>query len=117
MLNVLIMPDRIKKINSLLLEEINKLILQEVEFPPDTLVTITGISTSKDLHYAKVFLSVLPLDQKDRVLKHLKNSNIQSQLFKKITTKFVPKLQFYIDDTGAKAQDIEKLLDQIQKKA
>jgi len=106
--------DRIKKLNSLLLEETNELILEEVEFPEDTLVTITSVETSKDLHYAKVFLSVLPPQNKEKVLKILKASNIQNLLFRKLTTKFIPKLQYYIDDTEEKAESIESLLDQLK---
>lgn len=110
------MPDRIHKINSLIRDELNKLILQEVEFPVDTFVTITGVHTTKDLHYAKIYISVLPQNHAGEVLKILKKSRLQNLLFKKLSIKFMPKLQYATDDTEANAKDIENLLDQIQKK-
>lgn len=110
------MIDRIHKINSLIRDELNKLILQEVEFPPDALVTITGVHTAKDLHYAKIYISVLPQNHAEEVLKILKKSHLQNLLFRKLSIPFVLKLQYAIDNTEANAQDIENLLDQVQKK-
>ena len=109
------MSDRIKKINSLLKQELNSLILSELEFPAGTLVTIMGVDTTKDLHYAKVYISVLPLEFAAQVKKILERSNIQKFLFKKLSTKFIPKLEFIIDATEAKAREIEGLLDKIKK--
>ena len=110
------MPDRIDKINSLIKDEVGELILTEAEFPPDTLVTVTAGVTSKDMHYAKVFVSVLPINHAGQVLKILEKTRLRKILFKKLSIKFIPILQYHIDDTEAKAQDIEGLLDQLRKK-
>lgn len=110
------MPERIDKINSLIKDEVSRLILTEVEFPEDTLVTVTAVVTSKDMHYAKVFVSVLPIHHAGQVLKILSKTQLRKILFKKLSIKFIPVLQYHIDDTEAKAEGIESLLDQLRKK-
>ncbi|MFA6255424.1 MAG: 30S ribosome-binding factor RbfA [Patescibacteria group bacterium] len=111
------MSHRLSQINELIRSELNQLLLTELEFPPGCLVTIVRVETSRDLRHAKVWLSVMPTYYIKKVLIKLKSriGHLQFLLNKKLATKPLPRLNFAIDDTESKAQEIEQLLDQIRK--
>ena len=115
------MQHRIERINSLIKEELGKIILKELEFP-DTLVTLTEVNTSNDIDKAVVGVSVLcpygtsperrPPEKSAEVLRIL-NRNIRHLrylLMKKINIKPMPQIVFEIDYGLEKAAEIEKLL-------
>jgi len=109
------MSQRIQKLNELLRQEISNLLLREVDFG-NTLVTITKVEASPDLRQARIKISVMPTEQNERVL-HILERNIfhlQQLLNKKLTMKIVPKIKFEIDKAEIKAQQIEKLLQEIK---
>ncbi|HLD28363.1 MAG TPA: 30S ribosome-binding factor RbfA [Patescibacteria group bacterium] len=110
------MNDRMAKINELIAQELGMIIRQEIEFPADTLVTIMSVKTASDLRQAKVYISVLPLDQTKEVMKLLIKDayNLQHVLNDKITLKFIPKLMFYIDKTAEQVKDIDDLLNNLK---
>ena len=105
------MPQRIPRVNQLLKEEINKLLLREVDFG-NILVTITNVDTSPDLRQAKVKISLLPHQKEEQVLKIIQKNifHLQQELNKKLHLKIVPKICFEIDRAEAKAQRIEEIL-------
>ncbi len=111
------MSHRLPQVNELIRQELASLLLTEMEFPKGCLVTITRVDTAKDLRYAKVWLSVLPAYYFQKVLSKLKSNagHLQFLLNKKLTMKPLPRLNFAIDDTEQKAEEIEKLLDRIRK--
>lgn len=110
------MSHRIFQINELVKQELGKLILTELEFPQGCLVTITKVDTSKDLRQAKIWLSVLPAYLIKKVLAKLSANvgHLQFLLNKKLSMKPLPRLKFLIDDTEAKAVEIDQLLDSIK---
>jgi ribosome-binding factor A len=111
------MSQRIEKINELLRQKLSESIIKELEFPPNTFVTITKVETTPDLKYAKIFITVLPDNSRGTALEILrKNSHhLYKILQKKLMTKFTPNLNFLIDEQELYAQDIDKLLDEINK--
>ena len=54
------MANRIPKVNELIKREISKMILKEIEFPKDVLVTVTRVQTSSNLSDSNIYISVLP---------------------------------------------------------
>ena len=50
---------RHQRVESLIQEELNQIILKEAEFP-GALVTVTAVMVQKDLDYANVMISVIP---------------------------------------------------------
>jgi len=111
------MSYRIAQINELIRQELSTLLLTEIEFPKNCLVTIMRVETSKDLHYAKVWLSVMPTYYTKKVLDNLKANagHLQFLLNKKLSMKPLPRLNFTIDESEKKAAEIEELLDRIKK--
>lgn len=110
------MSDRILKINELLREKVARVILEQMEFPDGTIASVLSVRTSPDLRYAKVFISVIPDEQADFVVKRLNNSSkmLQSYLADEIEMKFTPKLSFALDDTERHASEIDELLDNLK---
>ena len=83
----------------------------------NALVTITDISVSPDLGLARVYLSVFPIKEAERVFENLNNlkSEVRLKLGKKIGSRvrIIPELAFFHDDTEEKASKIDKLIDDL----
>jgi len=111
------MSYRIKKIESLLKEEISLIFLHKLQDPSLGFLTITNVKVSPDLRIAKIYVSVFEKDKRDTVLDKISlvSGFIRSELASRITIKFVPELKFYIDDTLDYVEKIEDLIKQIHK--
>ncbi len=109
------MSDRILKINELILQQLGGIINREIEMP-DIFITITRVTTSADLHYATVYIGVLPDDKLDYAVHKLNllAKRLRAELAEKIVLRSVPKLEFRSDKTGQEAGDIDVLLDKIK---
>ena len=107
---------RIKKINELVKRELGKIILKEIGFPKNILVTLTRTQTSKDLSECKVFVSVFPEKETENVLRILDKEiyTIQQLLNARLFMKPIPKIRFLQDKELKKAQKIDKLLNEIE---
>lgn len=107
---------RQKRVNSLLKKHLSKIIFKFFDFE-DTLVTVTGVETSKDIKHATAKISIYPLENKEKVLKRLNNDiyQIQQALNKKLEMKFVPKIRFEFDQTGKKVQEVTDALNEVKK--
>ncbi|MEI6288638.1 MAG: 30S ribosome-binding factor RbfA [bacterium] len=110
------MSDRIIKVNELVGQKLGQLMLQELELPLGTLITITSVSVSPDLSSAKIFVSVMPTEQKKEAMKILINGrgNLQKLLGQEIVLRRTPKLIFLIDEIGEKVAELDRLLDNLQ---
>ena len=104
------MKHRIGKVNSLIMEELGKIILKEMEFP-GLLVTLTEVETSDKMDRAVVDFSVLPSEKANEALKILNRSasRLQHLLTEQIHLKPMPHIVFRIDQGPEEAAKIEKL--------
>lgn len=107
---------RQEKINSLIQEELSRIINRELEFPSGCLMTITGIDASTNLKHAKIYISVLPEKFRGSALEILRKNTgrLQALLNRRLEIKFSPKIEWLIDTTEERAAGIEELLDKIQ---
>ena len=103
---------RILKVNKLIKQEVGKIILSEINFPTDIMVTVVKAEASKDLRYADVFVSVLPFEKKEEVQEILKENIyfMQKILNKKLFMKPLPRIRFVIDESGEYVEKIDELL-------
>ena len=110
------MKPRLEKLNELIRHQLTQLIMREIEFPANSLVTITKIETSPDIKHCKVYISVLPEKYRGTDLEILNKSSklLYQQLKKQMTTKFIPNLRFLIDEQPIYAAEIDRLLDEIK---
>ena len=102
---------RPERISDLIIEELNKIILKELEFP-GALVTITDAAVTAKLDYAVIKFSVLPSKKSEEVLKILEKlrPHLQYLLIRKLNIRPVPKISFKIDYGLEKAAGVEKAL-------
>ena len=109
------MSQRIEQLNSLVQREVAEVIKREIEFPPDTIVTVTRVKVADDAESAKVWVSVLPFDHAESVVKEFQHRirDIQQVLNKRLVMKFVPKLTFVIDKQEEKADRLKEVLDSL----
>ncbi len=111
--------ERTDRLNSLLKEVISEVIKRDVRNPHVTeLVTITSVRISKDLHYAKVYVSVIGTEQDKKMTIDALNSAsgfIAVNSSHKVTMRYFPNLTFILDDSVDKHMRIEELLHKISK--
>ena len=106
---------RIQRINQLIKEEVGKILLKEVDFSQNTLVTVTRVETSSDLRQAKIFISCIPENQRLRALGLLRKnlSLLQRKIGKSLSIRITPKLKFIEEKETQDAARVEELLEEI----
>lgn len=110
---------RTDRLGSLLKEVISDVILKNVKNPlvPD-LITITSVDITKDLRQAKVYVSVIGVQEiKDKAIQALQSAAgfIAVHASKQVVMRFFPELTFIIDDSVEKQAKINDVIHKIQK--
>lgn len=105
---------RTEQFEKLIVRDLSEFFNREVEFPLECLVTVTQAKVSDDLKYATVWLSVLPEKFTGQVLKIATHAarEFEKKLFRKMSTKFTPKITFKIDTGEQRAAVVEELINQ-----
>lgn len=113
------LKQRTDRLNSLLKEVITEVIRNDVRNPHvNELIAVTRVEITKDLHYAKVFISVIGDEkQKAETIKALNSAAgfIAVHSSKKVVMRYFPELTFHIDNSVEKRMHIDKLLQDIDK--
>ncbi|MBU2545070.1 30S ribosome-binding factor RbfA [Patescibacteria group bacterium] len=111
------MSERVRRVNDLIQEELGKIFLKEIDLPRNILVTITRVETVSNLSVAKVFISVIPDNQSERVFKILNRIiyHIQQLLNKCLNMRPIPKIVFHREDKTVQAAGVEQILEQLKK--
>ena len=111
------MSKRIQRVNQLIKKELGQILLREVEFPADTLVTVTRVETSPDLREGKIFISVIPEVKTTRIIDFLNRKIyfLQQKLNKRLKMKFIPKIEFREEKETREAGRIEEILEKLKK--
>jgi ribosome-binding factor A len=119
--------NRIDKVNSLIQHELGPVLLEYTE-EFKGLVTITKVETSRDMKWAKVWISIFGREQAStdststttseldkKILSHLQKNiyDIQGDMNKHFATKIIPRLQFFLDTSPRYVQHIEELVRKI----
>lgn len=110
---------RTDRLNSLLKEVISEVIRKDVRNPHiGEFVTVTRVNISKDLHHAKVFISVIGSEHdKIESIAALNSAAgfIAVNASHKVVMRYFPELKFRLDDSVDKHMRIEELLTDITK--
>lgn len=108
---------RTDRLNSLLKEVISDTIRQDVRNPHvNEFVTVTRVDITNDLHYAKVYISVIGSEeQKAETIAALQSAAgfIAVNSSKKVVMRYFPSLTFKLDDGVDKHMRINELLTEI----
>ncbi len=113
------MADRIVRISEEVKKEISSIIQNDLKDPrlPD-MVSIISCSVTKDLRYAKVFISVLGTDEeKKNAISALKSAAgfIRRELGHRVQLRYTPEIHFELDTSIEHGIYINKLLDDAKK--
>lgn len=117
------MPNvRLKRVESLLREEIGSLILRnEIKDPRvDALLSVSGVSVSKDLAYAKVRVSGFKERQElESAVEGLNHAAgfIQSRIGRKLKFRTTPRLTFLVDHSIEEGFQVNRAIEHAAKVA
>jgi ribosome-binding factor A len=109
---------RADRVSSQLEEEIGRLIQRQLKDPRIGFVSITKVVLSRDLRHAKVFFSTYGDEAaKQRSLEGLRSALgfIRGELGRRLTLRYIPELEFHIDESMEYAFHIEEIIQQIKK--
>jgi len=100
----------------LLLEEISRLVQKGLKDPRVGFITITAVQLTDNLKNAKVFISAMGDKEKAAdAVKGLRSAQgyIRRELGKNLYLRYIPELDFRVDELNEKAERIDRLLNEM----
>ncbi len=110
------MSIRTERVASLIKEEIGAILIREYSGTGIGFTTVTDVRMTPDLKIARVYVSVFggPAAQtKTMGMLEEEKQHIRSLVASRLTMKFIPALQFYLDDTLDHVDRINSLIKKI----
>ena len=111
------MPYRIERVNALLREEIGSVLAGELNDPRiSPMASVTRVETSRDLSFARVYVSVLGTDQeKADTIQALKTAAgfIHRAIRPHLRMRNVPHLAFHLDEAIEKGAEMIAFIDEV----
>lgn len=106
---------RLNKVNQLLQRDLAEIFRKEAfKIQPNMLISVTEVRTTSDLSISKVYLSIFPTQHTEKVMDYVQTnqSYFRGELGNLIAKdmRIVPELQFFVDQTLDKVDEIEKAL-------
>jgi ribosome-binding factor A len=106
---------RTQRVADYLQRELAALIQHEVRDPRVGMVSITGVTVSRDLGHAKVYFTVLGCDSSEDAADSTEALNkaagfLRSQLSRDSNMRSVPQLRFYFDTSVGQGRHLEDLI-------
>ena len=106
---------RQKKVSRLLQKELSAIFQKEVHaLLGNVMVSVTIVRVSPDLANANIFVSIFPVDKPKEALKVIESNSgiIRKRLGESVRNqlRIVPLLEFFLDDSAAYAEEIDRLL-------
>ena len=113
--------DRAQRVADLLQKALAKILMHDQLEGHFHLVTITGVTVSRDLSYAKVYVSVL-VDEPEKIKQIVRSLNrsakvLRYQLAREVELRIIPELKFVYDESTAHGFRISDLIDSAVKKS
>lgn len=107
---------RSARLKELFLEEISALIQRSLKDPRIGFTTVTSVDLSDNLKHAKVYVSVFgtKCEQQDTIEGLTRASGfIRNSLGKKLYLKYIPVLEFILDETAEHVEKINKIINDL----
>ncbi len=110
------MHDRITQLNDLIRDTLSDLIVRELSLKHGVILTVTRVSTARNLRSTHASVSVFPEGERDYAMKTLVHEcrQLQKFLHRRLSTRPLPKLFFELDTTEEHADVVEHLLRDIR---
>lgn len=108
------MSVKIDRLNNMFVEEISKIIHEEIKDKDIGFVTITDARVTNDLSFVKVYFTTLD-DNRDKVLSALNKASgfIRTLLCDRINIRKMPEIHFVYDDSIEYGKKIEDIIERI----
>lgn len=111
---------RLGRVNEEFKRQISYIIQNELRDPRiDTMISVTSVEVSKDLKYAKVFVSIFGNDEsKNTAFEILKSSSgfVRKELSQKVNMRYTPEIVFKMDDSIEHGMHIDSIINKIKEK-
>lgn len=110
------MSIRVEKVASVIKHELGAILSREYNSPEYGFITVTEVHMTADLKLAKIYISILGKNElRDKTLKMLdyEKKHIRSLVGSHIHLKYTPDIQFYIDETLDRVDNINKIIKKI----
>ncbi len=111
------MSRRTERLNKVIKQEISSLLEREVNDPRlSNLISVTQVSLSPDLKYAKIFVSILGNEtNKTETLAGFNAASgfLRKELASHLRLRYAPQLSFYYDDSIERGARLLKLIAQV----
>ncbi|HDZ49323.1 hypothetical protein LCGC14_0184790 [marine sediment metagenome] len=108
---------RTDRVADQLQKELAVLIQREVKDPRLGMVTVSGVTVSRDLGYSDVYVTLLGEQEPERIKENLQVLKraagfLRSQIAKRIKLRHVPELRFHFDESVVRGQHLSSLIDE-----
>jgi ribosome-binding factor A len=110
------MSIRTERVASLIKEEIGTILIREYNDPAHGFITVTEVRVTPDLRIARIYFSVFGAEgiaAKAMAMLEAEKPHIRSIVASHLTMRFVPALEFYLDDTMQRVERINTLIRKI----
>jgi ribosome-binding factor A len=106
---------KIERLNHAFQEQISIILMREIKDENIKFVTITGVETTSDLSFSKVYYTVLNEDKKQETEEALKKAApfIRTKLAERVDIRHTPELKFIFDTSISYGNHIEKIIEKI----
>jgi ribosome-binding factor A len=113
--------ERTQRVADLIQKSLAPMLLQDMTDKRFHLVTITSVTVTRDLSYAKIFVSVL-MDDEAQIKQTVEALNrsakaLRYQLAHEVDLRVVPELKFVYDESTARGFRLSTLIDSAVKKS
>ena len=108
------MSVKIDRLNNMFVEEISKIIHQEIKDKDVSFVTITDAKITNDLSFAKIYVTTLD-NNREKVLNALNKASgfIRTLLCDRVKIRKMPEIHFVYDESIEYGKKIEDIIERI----
>lgn len=110
--------ERTDRIASEIMREVERIIREDVSDPrTQCMFSITHVDVTRDLRYAKVYISVYEEEKREPMMKALRSAAgfIRHNVGRRVQLRYTPELLFELDTTIEYGVHIASLLNQVRK--
>ena len=110
--------ERTDRIASEIMREAERIIREDVSDPrTECMFSITHVDVTRDLRYAKVYVSVYEEEKREPMMKALKSAAgfIRHNIGRRVQLRYTPELLFELDTTIEYVVHIASLINQVRK--
>ena len=110
--------ERTDRIASEIMREAERIIREDVSDPrTECMFSITHVDVTRDLRYAKVYVSIYEEEKREPMMKALKSAAgfIRHNIGRRVQLRYTPELLFELDTTIEYGVHIASLINQVRK--